>query len=99
MHGLPPVYQELGEPSGDDSLADAALALENQVNSGSDCAAVRHVCSVSVRIVFCHVRSPFRQIRFLPSGSPSLWTFRISSLGLDKTLIACASGSSRVVGA
>src|SRR5579863_116749 len=54
MHRLSPVYQELGEPSGDDSLADAALALENQVNSGSDCGAVRHVCSVSVRIAFSH---------------------------------------------
>jgi hypothetical protein len=48
------VYQELGEPSGDDRLADAALALKNQVNGGSDCAAVRHVCSVSVRIAFSH---------------------------------------------
>ena len=38
----------------DDSLADAALALEHQVNGGSDCAAVRHVCSVSVRIAFSH---------------------------------------------
>ena len=63
MHRLSPVYQELGEPSGDDSLADAALALEHQVNGGSDCAAVLYI-SKALRQITTDCDN---------SGKPHLW--------------------------
>jgi hypothetical protein len=38
----------------DDGLANAAFALENQVNSWSDCGTARERRSVSVRLAFGH---------------------------------------------
>jgi hypothetical protein len=68
MHRLPPAYQELGEPASDDSLADTALTLKDQMNRRNDWSAVRRACSVSVRIAFGH------DDNFLSSNEiPALW--------------------------
>src|ERR1700693_6164753 len=81
--------EELGQPTGYDALTDATFALQHQMDGWSkrrscDCSPV----FISVRVVLCHDVFPFLQIKFLPAGSPSLWSLRMSNFGCDRTRLA-----------